>query len=67
MHGGMVNSQKVIASICPSGLAVKESAYNAGDLGLIPWAGKIPWRREKLPTPVFWPGEFLGLQLKKEQ
>ena len=51
----------------PSGLAVKESAYNAGDLGLIPWAGKIPWRREKLPTPVFWPGEFLGLQLKKEQ
>ena len=23
--------------------------------------GKIPWRREMLPTPVFWPGEFLGL------
>ena len=20
-----------------------------------------PWRREKLPTPVFWPGEFHGL------
>ena len=20
--------------------------------------GKIPWRRERLPTPVFWPGEF---------
>ena len=19
---------------------------------------KIPWRRERLPTPVFWPGEF---------
>ena len=19
------------------------------------------WRREKLPTPVFWPGEFYGL------
>ena len=18
----------------------------------------IPWRRERLPTPVFWPGEF---------
>ena len=18
----------------------------------------MPWRREKLPTPVFWPGEF---------
>ena len=20
-----------------------------------------PWRRERLPTPVFWTGEFLGL------
>ena len=27
------------------------------------WVGKIPWRREQLPTPVFWPGEFQGLQL----
>ena len=23
--------------------------------------GKIPWRRERLPTPIFWPGEFHGL------
>ena len=23
--------------------------------------GKIPWRRKRLPTPVFWPGEFHGL------
>jgi len=23
-----------------------------------PWVGKIPWRRERLPTPVFQPGEF---------
>ena len=23
-----------------------------------PWVGKIPWRRECLPTPVFLPGEF---------
>ena len=22
---------------------------------------EIPWRRERLPTPVFWPGEFHGL------
>ena len=29
--------------------------------GLNPWVGKIPWRRERLPTPVFWPGEFHGL------
>ena len=30
-------------------------------LGFDPWVGKIPWRRERLPTPVFWPGEFHGL------
>ena len=23
--------------------------------------GKIPWRRESLPTLAFWPGEFHGL------
>ena len=22
------------------------------------WVRKIPWRRDRLPTPVFWPGEF---------
>ena len=26
-----------------------------------PWVGKIPWRRERLPTPVFWPEELHGL------
>ena len=26
-----------------------------------PWVGKSPWRREWLPTLVFWPGEFHGL------
>ena len=25
------------------------------------WVGKIPWRRERLPVPVFCPGEFHGL------
>ena len=39
----------------------KESACNVQDLGLIPGFGKSPWRRERLPTPVFWPGEFHGL------
>ena len=23
-----------------------------------PWVGKIPWRRERLPTAVVWPGEL---------
>ena len=26
-----------------------------------PWVGKISRRRERLATPVFWPGEFQGL------
>ena len=47
----------------PYGSAGKESACNAGDLGWIPgldpWVGKIPWRKERFPTPVFWPGEFM--------
>ena len=29
--------------------------------GFNPWVGTIPWRKERLPTPVFWPGEFHGL------
>ena len=29
--------------------------------GFDPWFGKIPWRRERLPTPVLWSGKFHGL------
>ena len=29
-------------------------------LGFNPRVMKIPWRRERLPTPGFWPGEFHG-------
>ena len=43
------------------GSAGEESACNAGELGLIPGLGKFPWRKEWLPTPVFWPREFHGL------
>ena len=32
-----------------------------GRPGFNSWVRKIPWRRERLPTPVFWPGEFPGL------
>ena len=41
----------------PCGSAGKESACDVGDLGLIP--GKIHWRREWLPIPVFWPENSL--------
>ena len=33
--------------------AVQETWFN-------PWVEKILWRRERLPTPVFFPGEFHG-------
>ena len=42
------------------GSAGKESACNAGDLGLIPGLGRS-YGRERLATPVFQPGEFHGL------
>ena len=31
------------------------------ETGFDPFVGKIPWRRERLPIPVTWPGEFHGL------
>ena len=51
----------------PGGPAGKESACNAGDLGLIPGLGREKGRRrrERLPTPVFWPGESHGLYSPK--
>ena len=44
----------------PGGSDSKESACNAGDLGLILELGRFPWRREWQPTPVFLPGESHG-------
>ena len=42
--------------------AGKESAAcHAGDLGSIPGVGRSPGRRERLSTPVFWPGEIHGM------
>ena len=40
------------------GSAGKESTCNSGDVGLTPGLGGSSWRRARLPTPVFWPGEF---------
>ena len=51
----------------PSGSVGKEFIYNARNPlqcrkpGFHPWVGKIPWKREWIPIPVFWPGKFNGL------
>ena len=44
----------------PCGSAGKESTCNVGDLGSIPGLGRSPGEG-KLPSPVFWSGEFHGL------
>ena len=53
-------SPQVRRQMYPSGSDGKESACNTDDRSSIPGLGKIPWRREWLPTPVFLPGEFHG-------
>ena len=37
----------------PDSSVSRGSTCNAGDPGSIPGSGKIPWRRERLPTAVF--------------
>ena len=34
------------------------------DPGFSSWVGKIPWRKKRLPTPVFWPGAISIQNLK---
>ena len=41
----------------PGGSDGKESACNAGDLGSVPELGRSPGKKDRLPTPVFLPGE----------
>ena len=41
------------------GSAGKRNCLQCGRPGFERWVGKIPWRRERLPTPIFWLGEFM--------
>ena len=42
----------------PCGSAGKKIRLQRVRPGLDLWVGNIPWRRERLPTPVFRPGDF---------
>ena len=62
---GLLNTSNIYSQTSqsmgfPGGSAGKESACNAGDLGLIPGWGD-PLEKGTATTPVFWPGEFHGL------
>ena len=46
--------------VLPLWLSWDGICLHCGRRGFDPWVGKIPCRRERLPTPVFWPGEFHG-------
>ena len=53
--------QKSLPHGLPLWLSWKRICLQCGRPRIDPWVGKIPWRSERLPTPVFWPGEFHGL------
>ena len=61
-------SYKLSCEICnlclwtglPWGLRWSRICPQCGRPGFDPWVGMILWRRERLPTPVFWPGQFQG-------
>ena len=59
LEEGMATHSSILG--LPLWLIGKEFHPQCGKPGFDPWVGKIPWRRERLPTPVFWPGEFHGL------
>ena len=44
----------------PLWLSGESIHLQCGRPGFDPWVGKIPWRRERLPTPVFLPGKSHG-------
>ena len=46
-------SWSLVAQLVKNPPAMQETLFD-------PQVGKIPWRRERLPTAVFWPGEFHG-------
>ena len=61
LHDCMFVKARQSFTICfPGGSAGKRTHLQWGRPGFDPWVGKIPCRR-RIPTPVFWPGEFHGL------
>ena len=51
------NSQNKISSLVAQ---LVKNLLQCRKPGFDPWVRKIPWRRTRQSTPVFWPGEFYG-------
>ena len=51
---------KVSGNGLPSWLRQERICLQCSRPGFDRWVGKIPWRREWLPTPIFLPREFHG-------
>ena len=65
------NFSSFCRSLCfPGGTSGKEPACQCTRdkrCGFSSWVGKIPWRREWQPTPVFLPGESQGQSMLQGQ
>ena len=48
------------STVASLGAQMQRIHLQCGRPGFHPWVGKICWRSERLPTPVFLPGEFHG-------
>ena len=59
-HKGTNPPPRVSHPGLPWGLRHYRTFPLCGRPGFDPWVGKMPWRREWLPTPVFLPAKFLG-------
>ena len=66
-YPSLSRGKKCLMNFCwtmgfPHSSVGKESTCNAGDPQSDPWLGKFPWRRDRLPTPVFlwFPGGSAG-------
>jgi len=53
LNWGLLHCRRILYQVSFEG--------SPGRPGFNPWLGKIPGRRERLPIPVSWPGEFHGL------
>ena len=57
---GITNSLISLCTGFPVGAVVHNPPANAGEAASAPGSGRPPWRRKRLPAPVFLPGKFYG-------